>query len=171
MTVTETIVRKKVLLELPCPLTDFEVLAKAKQKANAELELEELLAELADVKRGWSKRIEEKEKTIAQWGAEIRTGDEKRVIECYERYQSEGEHRGKIETIRKDTAEVVSRRAADLLEARQAVPDADDSDDADADVLAAAAKSQRDAGVEEDEDGDVVAPAGEGKRTRKVRKK
>lgn len=153
----ERVLRKKILLELPCPLDDSALLAIAKDKSTQEAELEQLEEEFADFKRGWSARIEAKEKAIALLGHQIRTGEQKRVIECFERYQAEGEHAGKVETVRKDTFDVVERRVADLLEARNAVPDSDQEDDK-GDVLAQAARMQRAAGVDENDEGDVVPP-------------
>lgn len=159
---TANIVKKKIMLELPCPITEREELDISRHKARAELELEELLAEFADVKRDWGKRVEEKEKYINQLGAVIRTGEQKRVIECFERYVGDGEHAGKVEVVRKDTDEVIERRMANLLEARGANPDPDETPE-----QRDAARTQAAAGVEEDEDGDVIPPAGDGKKSRK----
>lgn len=153
---SDRITRKKIMLELPCPISDHELLNIARDKARHELELDEIAADFADVKRDWNGRVEAKEKHIAQLGAVIRTGEQKRPIACFERYVDDGEHKGKVETVRSDTQEVVERRVADLLEARNATPDAEPPGDED--VLAQAARMQRAAGVEENEDGDVVVP-------------
>lgn len=153
---SDRITRKKIMLELPCPITDRELLEISRDKAKHEDELDEISAEFSDVKRQWSSRLEAKEKQIEQLRAVIRTGEQKRPIECFERYVDDGEHKGKVETVRRDTLEVVERRIADLLEARSATPDAEPPNDED--VLAQAARMQRAAGVEENEDGDVVVP-------------
>lgn len=147
---------KKLRLELPVPLTDHEQLEIARGKARLEQELEEKRGEFADVKREWSEVFEGFEKRIAQAGAELRTGEQKRVVECHERYVREGEHAGKVEVVRNDTNVVVERRVANLLEARRAVPP--DEDEIADDILADAARLQSETAVEETPDGDVTVP-------------
>jgi hypothetical protein len=169
----ETVVRKRVLRELPVKLTDRELLDVAKQKSDAESELEELQAEFAETKREWNARIEAIETRIARHAAEFREGTQKRPVECHERYVREGEHAGKVETVRLDIGEVVDRRVADLLEARNALP----KDEADAqaeigdEILAEAARLQQEAGVEETEDGDVVVPDAAAPKSKKKGKR
>jgi hypothetical protein len=160
----ENIIKTKIKLELPCPLSERELLDRARQKSAAELELEQLEQAFADVKKQWATRLEIVEKKIGGLGRVIRDEAEQRVIECYERYVSDGAHAGQVETVRTDTSTVVERRAANLLESRGAnVPESPEQADA--------ARTQRDAGVEEDDEGDVVAPAGDGKRKPKSRKR
>lgn len=149
---TDKITRKSVLRELPVELADQELLEVARDKARREAALEELQASFTDVKRDWNARIEADEKVIAQLGAIVRTGQRRQPVDCFERYQTEGEHKGKVEVVRKDTDEVVERRVADLLEARNALPPEE------GDVAAQAARMQRAAGVEENDEGDVVPP-------------
>lgn len=168
----EDIVKRGIKRELPCKLTDHEELEIARRKATAEAELEELLEDFKDAKDEWGTRIDEVEKRIAIMGAELRTGEQKRVIECYERFKA-----GTIEVVRTDNGMVIDRRAASLGDTQRALPKVADeptpatSDDEGEAQAADAARTQRDAGVEEDDDGDVVAPAGDGKKNGKRSKR
>lgn len=156
--VAEDIVKRDIMRELPCKLTDEQLLEVAINKAEAEAALEELESDFKDVKEEWSVRIAQSEKRIAEMGAELRTKEQKRVIKCYERFVA-----GTIEVVRSDTKEVVERRAANLSEAQRALPATD--------AKADAAKVQRDNGVAENDEGDVVPPEGDGKRNGKNKRK
>lgn len=158
----EDILKRGIKRELPCKLTDQEELEIARRKAAAEAELEEVQADFDDAKNEWKGRIEEVEKRIALMGAELRTGEQKRVIDCYERFVA-----GTIETVRSDNGMVIDRRAASLADTQRALPNVVREEQA---QQADAAKTQRDANVEEDEEGDVVAPAGDGKKSKGKRK-
>jgi hypothetical protein len=151
---TENIVRKNIRRELPVPLTDLEFVELSRYKANLELEREEAESAFAERKNDHTQRLKDLDARIGKAGAELRVGEQKRVVECLQRYVKTGEHAGKVETVRLDTNEVVERHAADLLESRQAVPDDEVSDD----MLEQAAKMQREGNVEENDEGDVTVP-------------
>ena len=161
--------------ELPCKLTDSDLLEVAIDKAKAEGELDQIQDEFADVKRDWGKRIEECEKRIAQMGSELRLRERKRVVICHERVVLATRM---VEVVREDTFEVVDRRAANLFEAGKVLPQtkriddksAEDPPEVDDALAAAAAETMKAAGVEETEDGDVVPPEGDGKKTKNKRK-
>jgi hypothetical protein len=165
---TENIVRKNIRRELPVALTNNEFVELARYKARLELERDEAESTFAERKNEHAQRLKDLEARIGKAGAELRTGEQKRVVECVQRYVRSGEHAGKVETVRLDTDEVVERHAADLLESRQAVPDDDVSDN----LLDAASKMQREGNTETD-DGDVVPsdePTPKGKRKRKAKR-
>jgi hypothetical protein len=161
--------------ELPCKLTDSDMLEIAIDKAKAEAELDEMEDEFADTKRDWGKRIEEVEKRVAAMGSELRTRERKRVVICHERVVLETRM---VEVVREDTMEVVDRRAANLFEAGKVLPmtkrleDAPpvDPPDVDAALAAAHAETMKAAGAEE-VDGDVTVPAGDGKKPKKSKRK
>lgn len=163
--VVEDIIKRDIMRELPCKLTDDSLLKVAIKKAEAEAELEEMRDDFKDVKDDWGTRISDAEKRIAEMGAQLRTKEERRVIKCYERFVS-----GTIEVVRDDTKQVIDRRAASLAEAQRSLPSRTKAEDNEQAEAAAAAKAQRDNGVEEDDEGDVVPPAGDGKRGRKGKK-
>jgi NifB/MoaA-like Fe-S oxidoreductase len=164
---TEDIVKRGIKRELPCKLTDQEELEIARRKASAEAELEEVQADFDDAKNEWKSRLEEVEKRIALMGAELRTGEQKRVIDCYERFVA-----GTIETVRTDNGMVIDRRAASLADTQRALPTVGrDEAREEQEQAADAAKTQRDANVEEDDEGDVVAPAGEPKKNGRAKRK
>ena len=168
--------------ELPCKLTDTDLLEIAIDKAKAEGELDQIQDQFADVKREWGKRIEESEKRIAAMGSELRTRERKRVVICHERVVIATRM---VEVVREDTYEVVDRRAANLFEAGKALPPTkhlDEKPEAPSkevdEALAAAQAETRDAAqnqkatnVEETEDGDVTVPEGDGKRKSKKKAK
>lgn len=160
----EDVVKRGIKRELPCKLTDQQELDIARRKAQAEAELEELQDDFNDVKEEWKTRLDEVEKRIAVMGAELRSGEQKRVIDCYERFVN-----GTIETVRSDNGMVIDRRAASLADTQRALPGT--VKDEAAAQAADAAKAQRDSNVEEDEEGDVVAPAGDGKKNGKGKRK
>lgn len=172
------IIARDIKRELPCNLTQEEMLDIAIDKAKAEGELEQVRDEFRDVKDQWNERIEEAEKRIAQMGVEIRTRQRKRVVLCHERVVAETRM---VEVVREDTNEVVDRRAANLFEAGKVLPQTKHLDvhagdepadgDVDSALAAAAAETQRAANVEETEDGDVVPPEGDGKRAKKGKRK
>jgi hypothetical protein len=154
------VVRDNFMLELPVLLSDADLLRISRDKATAELALEQLEAQFADTKRDWGKRIADQEAKIAGLRLIVRDGAERKPVECVEVYITEGEDRGRVVTVRKDTSEIVERRAANLLEARGVEETNDQQRDA--------AKTQKDAGVEEDDEGDVVPPADDGKKKRRA---
>lgn len=148
----EEVTRKGIKRELPVKLETHEMLMIAIAKSKAEAELDEMEAELRDIKADWNQRIDEQERRIAVMGVEIRTSEQKRVVPCYERFRA-----GTIEVVREDTHEIIERRAASLAEAQKALPGTDVAD---------AAATQKAANVEEDEDGDVVVPEGNGRKSK-----
>lgn len=176
------IIAKNIKRELPCKLTDAQLLDVATTKADLEAERDELEEQFADVKRDWSKRIDEAEKRIDHLGTEIRARARKSVVICHDRVDRITRM---VETVREDTGEVVDRRVANLFEAGQILPqtehskgdniaapgDEDPNDHADDDLARAAAESQAASGNVETEDGDVIPAEGDGKRTRRSKKK
>lgn len=151
------VLKKGIKRELPVRLTDIERLEIAEAKAKLEAELDEHRAEESDRRREASEREKEIEKRIAVMGAELRTREQRRVVICYERWEA-----GQVVIVRQDVdpvdaESVVERRAANLAEAQKVMPGAGQPAK-NGDVLAEAAKMQRDAGIEEDDAGDVVPP-------------
>jgi hypothetical protein len=175
-TTPPTITRRDIKRELPCKLTNEELLEVATAKAEAELQLEELEAEFANVRGDWKGKLEDQAKAIGKLGAELRSKSRIRVVICHEQVPADSLD---VEVVRDDTSEVLERRAATLFEVRKVRPDSTtlpenftgDDSAADAALAAAAAETMAAAGVEEDEDGDVVAPAGDGKRKGKKGKR
>lgn len=160
---TEEIHRTDIKRELPCRLSPDEMLDIAIRKSKLEAQLEEKEEEFAENKREWTKALEEIESRIGVMRSELRTGEQRRVVNCHERWRGQ-----LIEIVRDDTGEVVDTRASTLRDTQQSIPGTgEDGDEQQAD----AARTQRDAGVAEDEDGDVVPPEsnGSGKRARKKR--
>lgn len=155
-TQTEDIVKDNITRELACELDDRDVLTIARAKAKAEAELEELQEEIDDERTVQKARLEAVEKRIEIMGAEIRTGEQRRPVPCYERFVS-----GMIEVVRKDTNEVIDRRAASLVEAQKVMPMTDAPAD-DASTLEQAAHKQRGFAEDDDEsdpDDSAEAPA------------
>lgn len=162
--------------ELPCKLTDSELLDTAIIKADLEAELTALENEFDEVKSDWSKRLKDTERRIEKLGAEIHARERKRVIDCHDRIEIATRM---VETVREDTGEVVERRVANLFETGRVTPPAkhvngdavaapgDEDDGAALDDaaeesksgdIADAMKAQEDSGIVEDEDGDVAVP-------------
>jgi hypothetical protein len=161
---TEDIHRTDIKRELPCRLSPDEMLDIAVRKSKLEGELEELEEEFSEEKRSWNKRLEELEGRIGVMRSELRTGEQRRVVTCFERWRGQ-----LIEIVRDDTGEVVDTRASTLRDTQQTIPGTGDAGDDE--QQADAARTQRAAGVEEDEEGDVVPPesSGSGKRGKKKR--
>ncbi len=170
MNATQDIVNRDIKRELAVKLTNEDLLEIAIEKAQLEAQLEELETDFGDAKKEWAKRMEDVEKRIAVKGHELRSKEQKRVVDCFERFRA-----GLIETIRTDTYEVVETRAANLFEAAKAsgktLPTGEPAE-VDPDELAQrdAAKAQKDVGVAEDENGDVIPVEDDGSK-RKSRKK
>jgi hypothetical protein len=175
------ITARNIKRELPCKLTDAQLLEVATVKADLEAELDELQDQFADVKRDWGKRLEETEKRIDHLGGELRARARKSVVICHDRIDAVTRM---VETIREDTGEVVDRRVANLFEAGQVLPQTqhtkgdeiaapgdEDDDSVDDSLAAAAADAQRAAGIEETEDGDVVARETAAPKTKRSKKK
>jgi hypothetical protein len=182
VTTEHKIIATDIKRELPCKLTDAELLELAIAKTKTEAELDELRDEFRDVKSTWSDRIDDVEKRIAHMGSELRAGERKAVVICHERIDLATRM---VEVVREDTLDVVDRRAANLFEAGKVLPHAKRLDDSPPgeeppgvdDALAAAAAEGRDAAatqksvnVEENDEGDVVPPEGDGKRAKKSKK-
>lgn len=162
-TQAEDIVKDNITRELACELNDRDVLTIARAKAKAEAELEELQEEIDDERTAQKARLEAVEKRIEIMGAEIRTGEQRRPVPCYERFVS-----GMIEVVRKDTSEVIDRRAASLVEAQKVMPMTDAPAD-DASTLEQAAHKQRGFAEDDDEEADDGAAEPKKPRARKKR--
>jgi hypothetical protein len=94
--------------KLPVELTEAELLARAREWAEAEDELQRVAATLAAAKAEAKARTAELSERVTELQRQIRTGKERRDVVCYHRTDH---RRGCVETIRMDTAEVVSTRA------------------------------------------------------------
>lgn len=164
-TQTEDIVKDNITRELPCSLNDLEVLKIARAKAKTEAELEELQDEIKDERSAQAARLEAVEKRIEIMGGEIRTGEQRRPVPCYERFVN-----GTIEVVRKDTSEVIDRRAASLVEAQKVMP-MTDAPAADASTLDQAAHMQRGFSEDDDEAPDEGEPESEPKKKRRGKAK
>lgn len=176
-TTTEThkIITRDIKRDLPCRLTDTQLVEVATDHAKLEAEIGDVTDQFGDVKREWNKRIEDLEKRKEHLGGCLITRSRKSVVICHERVDAITRM---VEVVREDTGEVVDRRVANLFEASKVLPEtkhiggdeiAAPGDDAavDADLEAAQAESaaaQKAVGVEENEDGDVVPPEGEPKK-------
>lgn len=97
----------RVVEQLPCPLEPAEVLLKGKQAAQL---LNEISA-LEEQKKATSKRLQQeaddKRGQVDKLAEEIRTGEELRPVECYERPRYGA---AMVDLIRTDTAAVVRSR-------------------------------------------------------------
>lgn len=162
MTATQEIHRTGLQRELPCKLKQHEWLEIAVKKSRLEDELEEVKEQFDQVKEQWKKRITEIEDRIAVHRVELRTGEQKRVVECFERWKGQV-----IEIVRDDTGEVIDSRTASLRDTQQQIPGTEEDEAAQAD----AAATQRSAGVAEDEDGDVIPIESNGSGRPKKKKK
>jgi len=161
---TEDIVKDNITRELACELNDRDVLTIARAKAKAEAELEELQEEIDDERTAQKARLEAVEKRIEIMGAEIRTGEQRRPVPCYERFV-----KGMIEVVRKDTSEVIDRRAASLVEAQKVMPMTEEPPADDASTLDQAAHKQR--GFAEDDEDPVDEDVAEPKKPRARKKR
>lgn len=118
---SEEIHRRGIERELPCQLTNQQLLEIAISKSNLEAYLDELGAKFEDAKREWQTQIKEVEKRISTMSAEIRTREQRRVIECYERWRDGAT----LELVRTDTGEVVDVRVATLKDKQGELPATD----------------------------------------------
>lgn len=149
---TKEIHRTGIERELPCKLTTPELLEIAISKANAEEYLEEQQAKLEDLKREHGNAIKETEKNIARMGQELRTREQRRPVECFERWRDGGT----LEVVRSDTGEVIDVRVATLRDKQGELPT--DSEPAPA--------TDAQTGFDEDDE-DEEKPAEKTKRGRK----
>jgi hypothetical protein len=161
------VIAQGIKRELPCRLTNDELLEIALSKARLEDERDQLQDQFADVKREWGERIAAIEKHINAMGLELRTRERRQVVLCHERVVAATRM---VELVREDTNEIVERRAANLFEvgkilplAKRNVTDAiaEDPPEVDEALKAAAEETMRAAAaanVEETDDGDVTVP-------------
>lgn len=118
---TEDIHRRGIERELPCKLTNTDLLEVAISKAKAEAFLEEQEAKFEDVKREWSTSLKEIEKRISTMGSELRTRERRQPVECYERWRDGAT----LEIVRSDTHEVIDVRTATLRDKQPNLPETD----------------------------------------------
>lgn len=154
---TEDIHRTGIERELPCKLTNEQLLETAISKANAEAHRDELEAKLEDLKREKTTEIKEVEKRIDAMGAELRTRERKQLVECYERWRDGAT----LEIVRSDTREVIDVRVATARDKQQPLPSGDEPADA-------AAQTGFPEDDEDDADDEEPAPKSKGKRSRKA---
>jgi hypothetical protein len=152
---TEEIHRTDIRRELPVKLTDEEMFEIHLHKCKLEDQLEEAEQDLADVKADWKTKIEVLESQIAEKRGWLRTGEQKRVVKCYERWRG-----NLLEVVREDTSAVVDTRTSTLKDTQPDLPEL-------AQAQADAAKTQSDAGVSEDDDGNVIPLEGDGKKRKR----
>lgn len=160
---TEDIHRRGIERELPCKLSNSQLLEIAISKANLEAHLEELEAKFEDVKREWTTQMKDVEKRISTMSGELRTREQRRVIECYERWRDGAT----LEIVRTDTGEVIDVRVATLRDKQPNLPATDDEPAAAADVQTGFPEDDD----EDDDDGDAAdGPSDELADKRKRRK-
>lgn len=182
-TTTEDITTDDIKLELPCKLAPHELFDIAIRKTETELELEAEEARLDDIKAEFGDRMKGLEKKIAIMREQLHSREERRLVDCYERFVA-----NTIERVRKDTREVFDRRAATMLDNQRRLPAVgsepksksklavvpDDGVPIDAPKEAhfnPVMTPEQAANVEVSDDGDVVVPEGDGKRKRKSKSK
>lgn len=172
---TSKIITRDIKRDLPCRLSDPQLVEVATDLAKVEVELNDVTDQFGDVKRDWNKRIEDIEKRKEHFSAQLLTRSRKSVVICHERVDAITRM---VEVVREDTGEVVDRRVANLFEASKVLPATThiggddiaapgDDDAKDEELEAAQAEStaaQRAANVEENDEGDVVPPEGEPKK-------
>jgi hypothetical protein len=116
------VIREDVERELAVKLSDLDRLGIADAKAAVEDEVRNLQERFAEVKRDWSRRIEDAARRVCAMGAELRSREQIRAVPCYERWRA-----GQIEVVRRDMdprdpSSVVERRSGTAGEAQRALP-------------------------------------------------
>jgi hypothetical protein len=113
----EEIINDEIQLELPCKLPPEKQFEIARRKCDAEDELEQEQARFDELKSAHSERVKEIERRIDVMRVQIKTGEQRQLVECYERWVA-----NTIERVRKDTREVFDRRAATMLDNQRRLP-------------------------------------------------
>lgn len=118
----EDVVRRNVKRELPCKLTDEELLRVARQRATKEAEKAQLEADLAKEIKRRKDQIAELADEIQKQGRELHTGEQDRTVPCNEVFRRALDGTGWIHTIRMDTFDEVERRPATAHETQRYLP-------------------------------------------------
>lgn len=162
----EEIHRTGIERELACQLTRDELTDVAIHKAELEDALEQLEAELAEVKASFKRRTDELDALIAADRQVLKSQSKQATVRCYERWRG-----NMLELVRTDTGEVVDSRAPTLRDTQQTIPGSDDEQteqpSEDAELAGDAARTQADAGVAEDDE----PPESNGVSKRKAKKR
>lgn len=166
---TEDILNDNLMQQLPVKLTDAALVEISRQHSKLLLFIDETEKEAKREKKKWDDRIADLDENLRAMAKVLKAGEEQRPVACYVRLNGSN-----VETIRKDTNEVVLERPANLSELQRnlpigAVAESDGGKDEDAEQRDAA-QVQKDANVEEDDDGDIIPIAGDEKK-RKARRK
>lgn len=118
----EDVIRRAIKRELPCKLTDEEMLRIARERVAREAEVAKLKAEAKLDAERRKAQIGDIEDEIAKKGVELHTEHQDRTIPCDEIFRRDIEGGGWVHTIRRDTGAEVERRPATAHEMQRHLP-------------------------------------------------
>jgi hypothetical protein len=140
----DDVIRRNILREQPCKLTDEEFARVARQRALKEAERDELEEDLAREKKKRQDQIDDLEDEIGKMGQELRTGYQDRTVKCIEVFRKGADGVGYVHLLRTDTWAEVERRAANAHETQRHLKGVDEQPGTGG-VLEEARKRQRSA--------------------------
>lgn len=112
--------------ELLVDITDEDKDGRKNRLADVVLELAEIDAKKAEAMSGFNKELKDKRKEMNALAAAIRTGQEKKELDCFERFDF---RRNVVETRRSDTEEVIDERAMTMDERQERLPGTEGEDE------------------------------------------
>ncbi len=121
----EDVVRRNIKRELPCKLSDEELLRVARQRATKEAEQMQLEADLAKEQKKRKDQIAELADEVRKMGRELHTGEQDRTVPCNDVFRRAKDGTGWIHTVRQDTFDEVERRPATAHETQRYLPTVD----------------------------------------------
>lgn len=161
---------RKFERELPVPMTEEEVITRAKEQSKLELETIEAESEIKRIRDEANAEVKELKEGLTEQRAHIRkiaravrSGEEFRMVACEERLSEDSVH---VETVRLDTNAVVDKRPANDVDRQMTLDDQiqDGVDRVAKDTEAADTAEPEDdtewfGDDEEGEEGEAAAPA------------